>query len=66
METDLRQYILDDVKKFITFENPNNFDEYFSKTLPDQSISLLIRYQLYLCYERTTIKKIRKNSRKRI
>jgi hypothetical protein len=30
----LKEEIKEEVKKMITFQNPNNFDEYFAKVLP--------------------------------
>ena len=30
----LNEEIIEEVKKMITFRNPNNFDEYFAKVLP--------------------------------
>jgi hypothetical protein len=36
MSNELKLLTLEEIKKFITFLNPNNFDEYFSKTLSDQ------------------------------
>lgn len=38
MEDELLQdEIIEEVKKFLTFKNPNNFDEYFSSVLPKTS-----------------------------
>ena len=32
-----RDLILEEARKFLTFSNPNNFDDYFAKVLPDSS-----------------------------
>ena len=34
----VKKEIIEEVKKMITFENPNNFDEYFIKMLPKSGI----------------------------
>ena len=42
-----RDLILEEARKFLTFTNPNNFDDYFAKVLPDSS---KFNY-IYVCKE---------------
>ena len=42
-----KELILEEARKFLTFTNPNNFDDYFAKVLPDSS---KFNY-IYVCKE---------------
>lgn len=39
----IRNTFIGEVKKYITFKNPNNFDEYHAKCLPKTRILLLFK-----------------------
>jgi len=36
----IKMMTLEEVKKYLTFKNPNNFDEYHAMVLPKTSISI--------------------------
>lgn len=40
MDNDIKMMTLEEVKKYLTFKNPNNFDEYHAMVLPKTSIKI--------------------------